>query len=204
MQIEAKIIADSISEEGAIEARPVRGYEGLYEVSRNGEVTSLQRVGKGGRQKVPRRARKAQVRPHGYSEVRLAKDGRVRSFRVHRLVAEAFLTPDPARLLVNHINGNKSDNRAENLEWVTPQENTDHAMRSGRIDFAGVKNPSAKLSGADIVAAKARVEAGAPLQDIAQSFGVNRNTVPKALDRTFGRAWRQAQKPQYRRTGVAE
>jgi len=58
-------------------------------------------------------------------------NGRRKKFRVHRLVAESFVENPHGLSWVNHINGDKSDNRSENLEWVTPHRNTMHSLRSG-------------------------------------------------------------------------
>ena len=54
-----------------------------------------------------------------------------KSHKVHRLVADKFVNNDFCRPAVNHIDCNKSNNRADNLEWVTYQENTDHAKANG-------------------------------------------------------------------------
>jgi hypothetical protein len=66
--------------------------------------------------------------------VALVKDGKPNSFYVHRLVAQAFVSNPDMKPCVNHMNGIKTDNRSENFEWVTYQENTQHAIDSEAID----------------------------------------------------------------------
>jgi hypothetical protein len=74
------------------------------------------------------------MRKGGHHQINL---GLHRRTYVHRLVAEAFLgQPDPARIWINHKNGDPSDNRVENLEWCTPGENIAHGYRhNGRINY---------------------------------------------------------------------
>lgn len=67
----------------------------------------------------------------GYHHVGLTIDGKLRRFRVHRLVAIAFIGNPLNKPYVNHINGERNDNRVENLEWSTPSENTQHAFDTG-------------------------------------------------------------------------
>jgi hypothetical protein len=67
----------------------------------------------------------------GYCHVGLTIDGKIRRFRVHRLVAIAFIENPENKPYVNHIDGCRSNNSVENLEWCTPAENTQHAVKTG-------------------------------------------------------------------------
>lgn len=69
---------------------------------------------------------------NGYALAVLYKDGIGHPKNIHRLVANAFLEKVDGKDYINHINGNKLDNRVENLEWCTPQENTEHYHRELR------------------------------------------------------------------------
>jgi hypothetical protein len=114
-------------------------YKDRYEVSNLGRVRSAEtsRI-KGSK---PGRVLSQSQDDGGYSQVYLWKAYRQHTIKVHRLVAEAFLDKRPAGYQVNHIDGNKQNNRADNLEWVTNQENNWHAHRiiEGRssIEYKG-------------------------------------------------------------------
>lgn len=69
-----------------------------------------------------------------YKFVRLLIDGQQKRMRVHRMVAMTFIDNPENKPYVNHINGNRSDNNVENLEWVTPSENTQHAVKTGLMN----------------------------------------------------------------------
>lgn len=99
--------------------KPVEGYEGRYSVTDDGRV-----VGPRGRPLVPHINRKT-----GYSQLVLRINGKASLALVHRLVAEAFIPNPYGKPTVNHKNGDKTDNRAENLEWATRSENMRHAYR---------------------------------------------------------------------------
>lgn len=117
----------------APERRPVVGWEGLYEVDSSGSIHSLPRViypKTGGPRPVLARRRKAVLMRIGYYQVVLCGPGGKETWYVHRIVALAFIgAPDKGRDHVNHINGVKSDNRVENLEWVSRSENLKHSYR---------------------------------------------------------------------------
>lgn len=118
------------------EYRDVIGYKGLYRVSNMGNVLSLARLtnGRNGVLKTsPGRLLKQRFGDRGYARVYLSKDGVVKTLRLHRVVAEAFI-PNPDNLpQVNHLDADKTNNTAANLEWCTGQENIQHAVKIGRI-----------------------------------------------------------------------
>lgn len=108
--------------------KPVKDYEGLYEVSNLGRVKSLKRLvnHKDSTRLINERILKPWDNSHGYFQVKLLKHGKSNMFRVHRLVAEAFLEKLYYQNQVNHKNYLRNDNRVENLEWVSNLENNSH------------------------------------------------------------------------------
>lgn len=111
------------------ECRPVKGYEGRYEVSNRGEVFSLPKNNRHYRLKI------TPVLIRGYERVVLSSNTEKRADNknhfVHGLVASTFISDKPKDHEVNHKNGVKTDNKVENLEWVTSSENALHAYRAG-------------------------------------------------------------------------
>ena len=114
--------------------KDITGYEGMYQVSNCGRVKSLDRIVKGGYSGsyVRKGALKKQsADEEGYLNICLYKDGKPNMFRVHRLVAEAFI-PNPENLpQVNHKDGDKLNNNVENLEWCNNSQNQKHACQFG-------------------------------------------------------------------------
>ncbi len=74
---------------------------------------------------------KTRIDRAGYITVRLTQDGNTTTYFLHRLIAETFIPNTENKPFVNHINGIKTDNRIENLEWVTHSENVQHAFDIG-------------------------------------------------------------------------
>lgn len=114
--------------------KDIPGYEGAYQVSNTGFVRSLPRNfvnTRGERRSLPGKILDYRKARHGYAMASLYRQMKFKNFKVHRLVAAAFLENPDDKPEVNHKNLNKSDNRVENLEWVTPKENIQHAIRNG-------------------------------------------------------------------------
>jgi hypothetical protein len=136
--------------------KPIKGYEGFYLISNKGNVLALEktvtceRYGKNYTQTYPQKTLKLTTSNYGYAVVSLFNrvSPKAKQHLVHRLVAQAFVSNDQeSKNQVNHKDGNKLNNHAENLEWVTTQENTAHSWAIGLNDKKiGVNNPRAKLS----------------------------------------------------------
>lgn len=101
--------------------KDVPGYEGRYRASSRGRICSIRHNGKVTRPMNSRRT------ASGYYQVRISGVGKQKLIHVHHLVMLAFVGPRPEGMEVNHINGNRSDNRAVNLEYRTHAENIRHA-----------------------------------------------------------------------------
>lgn len=117
--------------------KPVKNYEGYYEVSSDGQVRSLERkVGRlnGSTGVLKPKNIVITINTNGYPSVDLYKNGKRTTKRVHRLIMESFYPLD-----VNHINGDQTDNRIENLEWVTRSCNLVHSYH--HLARKNKKNP---------------------------------------------------------------
>ena len=112
--------------------KPIENYNSLYEVNEKGEIRSLYHWNghKYEKRKKPYILKQTNTTT-GYKKVELAKDGKKKSLRVHRLVATAFIPNPMNKPYINHIDGNRINNCVENLEWCTQHENVVHAYETG-------------------------------------------------------------------------
>ena len=108
---------------------PIKGFEGKLEVSNMGRIRSVERFVAFGQ--IKRKVRQTVYKLHndrdGYKMAGISG----KNIKVHRAVAESFLPNPENKPQVNHIDGDKSNNRVDNLEWVTQKENMAHAVRNG-------------------------------------------------------------------------
>lgn len=154
-----------------------------YEVSDDGQV----------RRSVPGQGTRAgkilstYLNGKGYVECQMrGEGGKHRLFRVHVLVAEAFLPPRPTPLHeVAHWDGDRSNPKIENLRWATRKENLADRNRHGTL-LHGDTHPCSKLSSSQVLECRARRAAGEEYRAIGRLFGVSRMTVWYAVE---GRNW---------------
>ena len=100
---------------------PIKGWEGLYEINKNGEVRNAKN----------KNTIVGDINNCGYYRVSLYNQGQSKRYFRHRLVAEQFLDKPEGKDFVNHIDGDKSNNSLENLEWVSQSENEKHGFENG-------------------------------------------------------------------------
>lgn len=116
--------------------KDIKGYEGLYQVSSLGRIKSLKRKVKyqNSVRNVKEKIKKDFISANGYKRIELSQNGVNKKYNIHKLVAETFIPKNnnyyDRYLEVNHINGIKTDNRVENLEWCTRSENLLHAYKN--------------------------------------------------------------------------
>jgi len=149
----------------------IKNYDGLYQVSNFGNVRSLDRYSKNNfkTMHLKGRAIKRGIDKKGYCRICLSSSGNCSTYKIHRLVAQAFI-PNPLNLLeINHLSGNKQDNSTTNLEWSGRKENIQHAIKNNLY-----KHTPIKLSNEDVQAIRNMYAAGS------KSLGSN------ALSKMFG------------------
>lgn len=153
-----------------MELRDIKNYEGLYQADKKGDIYSTKRATtKGGKLKKSLR--------HGYYCVCLCKGAKKNVYRVNRLIALTFIPNNMNKSQVNHLDGNKLNDKVENLEWVTAKENNQHAIDNG-LKF----NKPTIFSDADCIdffIRKERIDK----KSISMLHGVNLSTLYRAIKR---------------------
>lgn len=111
--------------------KDIKGYEGMYAVTRDGRVWSYPKGKHSGIWMTLSLIGNTNLKDNLYQSVGLFVDNKLKRRRVHRLVAQTFLPNPENKPQVNHIDGNKLNNHVDNLEWATPGENIRHAIDMG-------------------------------------------------------------------------
>ena len=133
------------------EWRDIVGYEGLYQVSNQGRVRSLDREVKRKGNSIctlKGKIKKNTIGKKGYLYTYLTdKNGNTKSIFTHRLVAQAFISNPENKPEIDHINGIRNDNRVENLRWVTKEENMNNPLtkENQKITNKRSSNPNSKM-----------------------------------------------------------
>lgn len=164
---------------------PIKGYEQHYEVSNFGQIRNIPRIVfmqyRGGQYLSRSTINKPTNNGKGYGRVFLCKYNKVTTKYVHRLVAENWCANPLNHNEVNHIDGNKANNMASNLEWVSRRQNVVHARKTGLF----VPSPSKlnKDSVDDIVSLR---KSGVKRAEVANKYGINPVNVSGI---TSGKCW---------------
>lgn len=161
----------------------IKNFEGCYMVSNLGNVKTLKRKVAAGRSgkgfRILKEKNLSQSNDKdGYKLVSLSLNSIVSSEKVHRLVAFAFLDKIDGKDYVNHIDGNKSNNNAENLEWVTSLENHRHASKN-LLKQHGENHYHAKLKEIEVYLIKVELALGANIKELSKRFKVGIRTIEK-------------------------
>lgn len=127
--------------------KDIPGYEGKYQISNFGNVMSLH-FRSSNKKKILKPIKKNN---YGYLQVNLSKNGKHKITMIHRLVAKAFIPNPENKPVINHLDSNPSNNRADNLEWCTQQENIKYGYSYGNmvpsrpmLGRTGSKSPNSK------------------------------------------------------------
>lgn len=173
---------------------PIEGFYGLYFVSSNGEVYST---------KTMKPLHQEQTK-NGYMRVQLWKDGRKKNYKVHRLVAKAFIENPKHLPEVNHKDENKQNNAEENLEWVSRRQNIRYGKRTERQRKSTKETWNKKISHGEIPINSKRVKQLTKdgkvlnhflsISQAADSIGAGREVIASAchgrIKTAYGFLWR--------------
>lgn len=163
---------------------------GIYQASSLGQIRSVDRTVKhnyGGNKLTKGRILKQSKQRNGYLAVPIFYNGVEKRCNVHRLVASAFY--GQSDLTVNHINGIKTDNRADNLEYCTMSQNLKHSFRTGLKCIDGEKHPSSMFTNKQAKSIYIRSNAGEPTSKLALEHKVAPSTISNIK---AGRAYAKA------------
>ena len=154
--------------------KDIKDYEGLYQISNYGNVKSLPKERRNRRGIYIQKEKLLSLTntSTGYKKVELVKDGKRKGFKVHRLVAQAFIPNPDEKPQVNHIDGDKTNNYVDNLEWATASENSIHAYNTG------LNSNKKELNENEIVSMYMN---GITKEDIAKQYGVSNAVIKRIL-----------------------
>ncbi|CAB4140172.1 NUMOD4 [uncultured Caudovirales phage] len=154
--------------------KPIKNYEGIYEISNYGEIKVLANNGSGKRKHDA--IMKTFNNGNGYVYITLTKNKVRKNYYIHRLLAEHFIPNADNRPHVNHINGIKNDNRLENLEWCTLSENMRHAKELGLIC-----RPNSKLDLTEVIEIRLKHINGQTRTELMSQYKISRAQIHRIV-----------------------
>lgn len=168
--------------------KPVKGFELGYEISNHGRLKSISRVVDYGLKKAirPSKILKPRTGKSGYSYTNLSINKIRKTKKIHRLVAEAFLPLINGKINVNHIDGDKLNNKLSNLEWCTSSENTMHAYKLGlKNGVKGEKSHLSKLTKEDVLEIRhIKKTRNLSNQNISEKYNCSCSQIQRIVNRT--------------------
>jgi hypothetical protein len=165
--------------------KDIEGYENKYQISNIGNVKSLARnaMWDTGSFSMPERLMKLQKHNRGYRFVMLTKDKTTKLFLIHRLVAKAFISNPNNLKTVNHIDFDKTNNKVENLEWMSHLDNIKHFVKLGtKQKQIGSNGPMAKFTDSDIIKIREMVKT-IKQADIARIYNIGTDVISRIIKR---------------------
>jgi hypothetical protein len=163
-----------------MEKYPTPGYEGLYEITLCGRVFSCTRMvghNKGGLKRLEGKELRVGKTKAGYPCINLHRENKTGLVYLHRVLAQLFIPNPEGKPTVNHINGDKSDFRLENLEWSTYSEQNSHAYRTG------LKKAKSILTESQAIEALKLCRLGVSQDKVAKIMGVTRSCIQGVANR---------------------
>lgn len=189
MSFQQIIIVGNVGRDENERWRDIPGYEGVYQASNLGRIRRIGVV----RGAPPKEFIKQYKHKTGYMIVKLSMKSKGKNKKVHRLVMLAFTDRHDPSLIVNHIDGNKCNNRLDNLEWCTHKENISHAMLTLKVCYGnhthGESSPSSILKTESVKKIRELHAAGGHTRlSLSRLFNVSKSTIGQIVNR---KTWKE-------------